>query len=61
MKKQPQTKGYQWPADRITANEMETLSAWREKYGIPINEALRQAIEVLSKYERGALCQKDMR
>ena len=40
---------YQWPADRISENEMAILHSWREKTKTPINYLLAQAIQELNK------------
>ena len=40
---------YQWPADKISENEMAILHSWREKTQTPINHLLAQAIRELNK------------
>jgi len=37
-------KGYQWPADQLTASEMAILHRLRQATGIPINHLVKQAI-----------------
>jgi len=43
------TSKYQWPADRISDNEMAILHMWREKTKTPINHLLAQAVKELDK------------
>lgn len=40
---------YQWPADRLTDDEMSILHCWREQTGTPINHLLKQAVVELNK------------
>lgn len=40
---------YQWPASAIGVREMEILYNWKKRTGTPINELLRQAINVCDK------------
>lgn len=40
---------YQWPADRLTDNEMSILHRWREQTGTPINYLLQQTVLELDK------------
>lgn len=42
LKKTP--KNYQWPADKLTAEEMAILYRIREATGVPINHLLRDAV-----------------
>ena len=45
----PYTKGYPWPASRLTSEEMSILYLWRMKTGTPINELLRQCVQEMHK------------
>ena len=49
-------KGYQWPADCLTASDMAILYHLREATGTPINRLLRDA---LLKYGQTANGQPD--
>ncbi|MCA9741401.1 hypothetical protein KC734_07670 [candidate division KSB1 bacterium] len=44
----PDCKGYQWPADRLTAHEMAVLHTLRGQTGLPINALLKLAMQVLA-------------
>jgi len=44
---------YQWPANKLTNQEMAVLHKWREKTGTPINRLLQQAVIVMDKIIQG--------
>lgn len=39
-----ETRGYQWPASKLTGYEMEILAEWRERTGTPISHLLQQTV-----------------
>ena len=47
------TKGYPWPASRLSSNEMALLADWREKTGLSICELLRQSVVEIGKIING--------
>jgi len=55
--KQPERRGYQWPASALTGHEMSILATWLEKTGTPISHLLRQAVvkcqEMINNTEGG--------
>ena len=44
---------YQWPADKISKEEMAILHSWRQKTGTPINYLLRQVVVEMEKIIKG--------
>ena len=42
-------RGYQWPAQALTGQEMKILAEIREKTSIPISEILRQAVIIAGR------------
>ncbi len=44
---------YQWPADKLTNEEMAILYRWREKTKTPINHLLQQVIIEMEKIIKG--------
>ena len=42
-------KGYKWPASALTSAEMEILTGWRQRTGVPISELLRRAVMEMDK------------
>lgn len=45
-----QKKGkYQWPANKLTDQEMSILHSWRKRTGTPINHLLQQAIVEMNR------------
>ena len=51
--KAPRPK-YQWPANKITSEEMAILFRLRESTGMPINKLLQEAIQKLGEAMNGA-------
>ncbi len=43
---------YQWPASRLTPDEMAILQSWKDQTGLPINECLKQAVTLLDRVLR---------
>lgn len=48
-------RGYQWPAQSLTGQEMKILAEARERTGLPISELLRQAVHSIER--RKGKCQ----
>lgn len=43
-------KGYQWPADKLTIVNMQLLCELRDQTGLPINQLIKLAIEILPQH-----------
>ena len=52
QERNPDLKGYQWPASALTVNEMAILSEWKERTGTPITQLIKQAIVEMDKIIR---------